>query len=346
MRGVRIGIRCDVGPQRGVGHVMRSLALAEELRGRGVEVVFVCDSHTVPWANDQILARGLPVEPAVWSVEDHLKLFDRLEVDAVVFDSYDLSPEPYGAVRAAGLPTLAIVDGELRGAEADVYLDQNLGSELDHPELPAGAVRLAGLDYVLMRDDVLAHRPAAEPEPGTTRERPEVFAFFGGTDAYAAGPPVVAALAATGVAFDATVVAPRPELAEQIAAVELADGQRVEVIGPTSRLAETVASADLVLSASGTSTWELMCLGATAGLVCVVDNQVMGYQRAVGTGAAAGVGVLSELRADPAAATGVLRGLLTDQDERLRLGRAGWRLVDGLGRRRVVDALLERVRPA
>ena len=249
-------------------------------------------------------------------------------------------------MRGAGLPTLAIVDGELRGAEADLYVDQNLGSELDRPELPAGAVRLAGLDYVLMRDEVLAHRPDAEPDRRTARERPEVFAFFGGTDAYGAGPPVVRALAGTGLAFDATVVAPRPELADAIAAVPLADGQRVEVIGPTSRLAETVANADLVISASGTSTWELMCLGATAGLVCVVDNQVMGYERAVATGAAAGVGVLSELRADPATATEVLGELLTDSDERLRLARAGWRLVDGLGRRRVVDALLERVRPA
>lgn len=335
-----------MGPERGVGHVMRSLALAEELRGRGAEVVFVCDSHTVPWANDQILARGLPVEPAVWSADEHLKLFDRLGVDAVVFDSYDLSPEPYGAVRAAGLPTLAIVDGELRGAEADLYLDQNLGSELDRPVLPDGAVRLAGLDYVLIRDEVLAHRPAAEPGHRPARERPEVFAFFGGTDAFGAGPAVVRALAGTGTAFDATVVAPRPELAEAIAAVPLAAGQRVEVIGPTSRLAETVAGADLVISASGTSTWELMCLGATAGLVCVVDNQVMGYERAVATGAAAGIGVLSALRADPAAAAGVLRGLLADDAERLRLARAGWRLVDGLGRRRVVDALLERVRPA
>jgi spore coat polysaccharide biosynthesis predicted glycosyltransferase SpsG len=335
-----------VGPERGVGHVMRSLALAEELRGRGAEVVFVCDSHTVPWANDQILARGLPVEPAVWSADEHLKLFDRLDLDAVVFDSYDLSPEPYGAVRAAGLPTLAIVDGDLRGAEADLYLDQNLGSELDRPVLPDGAVRLAGLDYVLIRDEVLAHRPATEPGRRPARERPEVFAFFGGTDAFGAGPAVVRALAGTGTPFDATVVAPRPELAEQVAAVELAAGQRVEVIGPTSRLAETVAGADLVISASGTSTWELMCLGATAGLVCVVDNQVMGYERAVATGAAAGVGVLSELRADPTAAAVVLRGLLTDEVERLRLARAGWRLVDGLGRRRVVDALLMRVRPA
>lgn len=317
---------------------MRSLALAEELRRRGAEVVFVCDSHTVPWANDQILARDIPVEPAVWTPQQHLDLLARLALDAVVFDSYDLDAEVFTQVRRSGLPTLAIVDGELRGAEADIFVDQNLGSELDQPDLPEGSTRLAGLDYVLLRDEILALRPGEPPAAGRTGV-PRVFAFFGGTDAFGAGPYVVAALAATGVPFDATVVAPGEELAEAISAVKLEADQQVEVIGPTSQLAKTVVDSDLVLSASGTSTWELLCLGATAGLVCVVDNQVMGYERAIATGAAAGVGVLSDLKEDPTAAAGVLRPLLTDPAERARIAAAGWRLVDGQGRSRVADAL-------
>lgn len=324
--------------------MMRSLALAEELLDRGAEVVFVCDSHTVPWANDQILSRDIAVEPAVWTPAEHLELFGRLGLDAVVFDSYDLDDYVYEAVRRSGLTTLAIVDGELRGAEADVFVDQNLGSELDDPRLPAGATRLAGLDYVLLRSDVLSRRPADTPGIATHgHEVPRVFAFFGGTDAFGAGPHVVAALAATGVPFEATVVAPRPELVEAIEAVALGPGQRVDTTGPTSQLAAAVVGSDLALSASGTSTWELLCLGATAGLVCVADNQVMGYERTIATGAAAGVGVLSDLRSDPGSAAPVLRRLLTDPAERARLASAGWRLVDGKGRARVADQLLDLV---
>lgn len=334
---MRVGVRCDVGVRRGVGHVMRSLAFAEELGGRGIEVVFVCDSHTVAWANDQILARGIAVERAVRTAAEHVELFERLGVDAVVFDSYDLPAEVFAAVRRAGFPTMAIVDGDLRGAEADLLVDQNLGAELDQPELPAGTTRLAGLDYVLLRDEILALRPEEPPAPRRSVV-PKVFAFFGGTDAYGAGPYVVQALAATGVPFEATVVAPADHLAEAIAAVALQPQQYVEVIGPTSHLAQAVVEADLVVSASGTSTWELMCLGATAGLVCVVDNQEMGYERAVATGAAAGVGTLAELTTSKA--SDVLRVLLTIPAERTRLAEAGWKLVDGQGRVRVADALL------
>ncbi len=83
-----------------------------------------------------------------------------------------------------------------------------------------GTTRLAGLDYVLLRDEILALRPEEPPAPRQSVV-PKVFAFFGGTDAYGAGPYVVQALAATGVPFEATVVAPGEDLAEAIAAVPL-----------------------------------------------------------------------------------------------------------------------------
>jgi hypothetical protein len=66
----------------------------------------------------------------------------------------------------------------------------------------------------------------------------------------------------------------------------------------------------------------------------------MGYERAIATGAAVGVGVLSDLKVDPSAAAAVLRKLLTDPVERARVAAAGWKLVDGQGRVRVADALL------
>ena len=137
-RGVkRVGVRCDVGPGQGIGHVMRCLALAEEVRRRDVELVFVCDAHTVPWAAAQIASRGFEVEREVSTPEEHLELFARLGLDAVVFDSYDLDASVYPAARATGVPTLAIVDGDFRGAEADLLVDQNLAAELDHPRCRA-----------------------------------------------------------------------------------------------------------------------------------------------------------------------------------------------------------------
>ncbi|MGH3368883.1 MAG: PseG/SpsG family protein [Nocardioidaceae bacterium] len=335
-------VRCDVGPTLGVGHLMRCLALAEELMERDLAVVFCAEVGSVPWAEEQLARRGIGWVPPVGSAQGHAELARRHDAVLMVIDSYVLAPEVYAAVRSAGTPVLALVDGDLAGREADVYVDQNLGSELLHPPLPEGAVRLAGLDYSLMRDEILEARrggPQRRPETGVT----EVFAFFGGTDAFGAAPEVARALVETGLRFSATVVAGNDATADALTDLPVAEGQRVRVIGPTTRLVEHVQRADVVLSAAGTSTWELMCLGAATGLVCVADNQVLGYERMLAAGAAVGLGTLAEVRGHSGATVRALTTLLSDEATRARLRTEGRRLVDGAGRRRVVDAALRRV---
>jgi spore coat polysaccharide biosynthesis predicted glycosyltransferase SpsG len=121
--------------------------------------------------------------------------------------------------------------------------------------------------------------------------------------------------------------------------MSLPPGVHLDVIDPTPQLPDRVLEADLVISASGTSSWELLCLGAACAMVCVADNQVTAYERMVATGAVVGLGRLDEIRGDPRAASGELRQLLTDGRLRDRLRRTGWRLVDGSGKERVVDVV-------
>jgi spore coat polysaccharide biosynthesis predicted glycosyltransferase SpsG len=134
-------------------------------------------------------------------------------------------------------------------------------------------------------------------------------------------------------------VAPRPELRTALAAVPLGSGQAVHAIDPTSSLMSLAAEAGLVISASGTSLWELLCIGAAAAVVWVVDNQELGYDQVIAAGTAAGLGHLDDVRDHPETAAEILRELLSDVTRRDRLRAAGWRLVDGRGRERVADAL-------
>lgn len=335
----RVGFRCDAGPSIGVGHVMRCLALAEELASREIEPIFFADVKSVPWAREQLAARGFAVNEPPSRAEEHVDQFTRCAVDAVVFDSYHLSADVYRAGREVGLTTMAIVDGPLQSAEADLFLDQNIGSEHDDVRLPEGSVRLAGLSYALLRDEVLAHRPS-EPPTVNAVDAPRVLVVFGGTDAVGAGPVVLGVLAATRRPFHADVVTPSDELRAKAAAVELSDGQTVTTTGPTNRLAELVRAADLVVSAAGSSTWELLSLGACAALVCVADNQLTGYQRLVDAGLVVGLGSLRDLTDPEQSQTEVLSTLLTDHDRRQLLARAAWRSIDGRGRIRVADELL------
>jgi spore coat polysaccharide biosynthesis predicted glycosyltransferase SpsG len=336
---LHVGLRCDGGPEIGVGHLIRCLALADELVARGAEVTLIGDLGGVSWVEEQVIERGLARVAAPGDAEALAALADRLGLDVVVLDGYRLDPHSGRALREAGVTVLAISDGPFGARqEADIVLDQNLGATAD-PARPGTA--LTGLDYVLFRDQVLRHRRAStQPVPLSTP--PRVLTVFGGTDAYAAGPVVVPLLLETGLPLHVIAVAPRPEIAQELRAVAPGRGQTIEVIPPVEDLAALAVTCDLTVTASGTSVWEFLCLGVPAALICVTDNQAVGYRAVSDGGYAVPVGLLSELRHNAharEAAVASLRRLLDDPTTLHALAERGQRLVDGRGRQRVADAL-------
>ncbi|PZF97575.1 PseG/SpsG family protein [Micromonospora deserti] len=342
MSTVRVGLRCDAGPRRGVGHLVRSLALGEEFRVRGARVEMFGAVEGVAWAADQLAARGVPLRPGPDTPAELVAAARRHALDVMVLDSYELDPAGAGALRAAGVITLAVVDGDTRGQDADLYLDQNFATTT---VVTTGRL-LAGSAYALLRDSVVAARPPA-PRPPAAVGRPRVLAFFGGTDAVGAAPVLARVLLSTGHPMDLTVVVGRPAVEAQLATVRPGRGQSLCAVPPTDELPALITEADLVVSAAGTSTWELCCLGAPAALVCVVDNQRESYRRVVAHGLVAGLGELPELagagmagRAARAAAARTLHGLLTSPARRAALSARAWAAVDGRGRARVADAVL------
>ncbi|MFC7709144.1 PseG/SpsG family protein [Micromonospora lupini] len=347
MSTLRVGLRCDAGPRRGVGHLVRCLALAEEFLARGAHVAVFGTVERLGWATAELAARGIDLHPGPESPAELVETARRHDLDVVVLDSYELDPAGAGALRAAGVFTLAVIDGDSRGQDADLYLDQNFGAQL--PALPGRL--LAGSAYALLRDSVVTARPTA-PRAATAVSRPRVLAFFGGTDAVGAAPVLTRVLLATGHPMDLTVVVGRPEVEAELEDITPRRGQIVRPVPPTGSLPALITEADLVVSAAGTSTWELCCLGAPAALVCVVDNQRESYTRVVRHGLAAGLGELADLtgagvpgRAARATAARTLNGLLSSPQRRAALAARAWSTVDGRGRARVVDAVFDAVRP-
>ncbi|MBM0237526.1 spore coat protein, partial [Micromonospora sp. ATA32] len=133
---------------------MRCLALSEEFLRRGARVEVFGTIEGVGWAERQLASRRLPLHPGPATPEELVDTARRHELDVMILDSYELDPAGAGALRAAGVVTLAIVDGDTRGQD---------GRPLPGPELrfPAAAPPerlLVGSAYALLRDSVVAGR--------------------------------------------------------------------------------------------------------------------------------------------------------------------------------------------
>ncbi|MDN5766703.1 MAG: hypothetical protein L0H96_06580 [Humibacillus sp.] len=342
----RVGLRCDGGPSIGVGHVVRCLALGDELRARGAEVSLIGDLGGLGWLERQVAARGISVIAAPDEPEALAEVVVGLGLEAVVLDVYQLDPRAGELIRARGVMVLAISDGPFgAGQDADVALDQNLGAAVG---VGRHGTFLAGLDYALFRDQILEQR--RQPTDGAPRRRSplRVLAVFGGTDAHAAAPVVVPMLLATGLPVEVVAVAAHPEIAQRLRVLEMGAGQSIEVVPPVDDLAVLAITCDLAVTASGSSVWEFFCLGLPAALVCVTENQVVGYDAVTAAGAAIGIGSLSALRTDPvqrSAGVRALTDLVTNPRLRAALANRGQELIDGRGRQRVVDVLESQQRP-
>lgn len=328
-------VLADAGPEVGVGHVIRCQALAEELLARGLGARQV-GRMEVGWVADAYRGAGIAmVGPA--SVVDAARGQD---VRAIVLDTYTLPAPTSEAVAALGKPTLAIVDGTTRGLLADLYLEQNPGSNAASLGVSVDRA-MCGPAFALIRDQVRRIRTRAW-HPGEAAGRsPRVAVLFGGTDPEHGAHVVGRAIARTEMELSVTLVAATSDHARELAGIAWGPRQRSVVVPANPGVLTDLAQADLVVSAGGSSVYELMCLGRPVALCPVADNQQVTYEHLVGSGLAVGLGSVEQLRRDPAEGTRVLQDLLGDPEQMAGIASAGFATVDGRGRQRVADRLLE-----
>jgi spore coat polysaccharide biosynthesis predicted glycosyltransferase SpsG len=333
----RIGIRCDASRQLGVGHLVRCVALAEEMTSRGWQVEVFGDLGGLAFAERQVLTRGFGLRRVPADPVDQVCALRAANLDALVVDSYTLPSQVTADLIDTGLPLLALVDGALRGQRAHVYVDQNIGAEADTAPVHDGSSRLAGTEYALLRDAVRTRRPrsAWTPRGGI----PSVVVSFGGTDAFGMTAIAAEALAAAGEPFRAVVVSADGAMQRRVAELRLPPGASLTVSEPFDDFPAVLAGADLVLGAAGTSVWEYCCLGVPAAVAAVAENQQGSYRRLIDSGTVLPLGTLTDIRADEATFRIAVKRALLDEDLRTATATAAYALVDGEGRVRVVDAL-------
>lgn len=330
---MQIVLHAHGGGATGVGHVMRALTLAEEAVSAGHEVLLAGEI-----AGDFLRRRcrevgGLDVEPLTrGDVAGLRRLVERVDPDVVHLDTYD--DVDLGEWRGPRRPLLSsIEDGGYGRRAADLLVDPNLGAEGEPRPGAGGAVLLRGVRFAPIRRSVTGRRGTYAVRPRAHR----VLVVMGGTDPVGLTAPCLDLLGRTGLELEVTAVVPDPAAAERCTAVAARHpGLTASLVAPLEDLPGVALEHDLVVSAAGTTSWELCCLGVPAALVCAVDNQRAGYDRLVAAGAVLGLGDAVSLVEEPPVER--LCALLADADARRALSGAAAALVDGRGAWRLVRA--------
>lgn len=285
---MNVAFRVDASLELGLGHVMRSLTLADALRATGASVTFVTrggdgsgvslverrgydliELAPVAYAHERLAA---PLDEEIAASLDAFTAIGPL--DLLIIDQYALGAEYERAMRTATRRIVAIDDLANRIHACDVLLDQNMSALDAHRYdglLPHDCVRLFGPAYALLRPEFEAAGRAVRSE----RERVErIVISFGGFDARdVTSCAVRAVVRALGedIGIDVLLSPAAPHaaaVAERCAALPNARMLPFDV-----NVASVMANADLGVGAGGTTVWERAYLGLPSIVLTVAENQ-------------------------------------------------------------------------
>jgi len=268
---LHVVFRCDAAPEIGMGHVVRSAALAEELRDRhGCDVRFAI--RYGPLGIEYLRRRGLPVHSPPEGPHDDLSWLESaagtMSPWVLILDVRDDTPvEAIRMLRERGALIVSLDDPSDRRLAADLAF---------YPPVPqvkrwswdGFTGRLYwGWEWVVLRREF-----ARSPERSPNRI-PVVLVTAGGSDPAGVTLKAVTALDRLEAEFTSCVVLGAGFLHDQALTEMLARARhRFEVYRNVSEIHHLMARADLAIASFGVTAYELAAMGVPAIHLCLTAD--------------------------------------------------------------------------
>lgn len=155
---MRILIRADGGNNIGMGHIMRTLTLAKELK-KYFDVEYVCrDGNKYSDGIHKVQICGFKVNTL--NENSFLEDLIKLKGDILITDSYDVDEEYFLKTKEKFNKTIYIDDmGLYSFKNVDMLINQNINADDLNYDLSSGTKYLLGCQYTILRDEFMNLKP-------------------------------------------------------------------------------------------------------------------------------------------------------------------------------------------
>ena len=316
-----------------LGHVYRCIALAEAIRTRGNPLPsFLMRDY--PDGTEIVRAAGFPVEtlPREATTEEECGRVAALSCRTLVFDLPKPETGLFDDAAANGIRTVAIDDRADPTLAADVVVNGNV--QVTPETYAAARSAYCGPDYAILGDQFDGrHKTAVRPN------LENIVVTFGGSDPAGLTSKVFQALQGEiqGLRCD-IVLGPGadPDLLRQL---DQTGSSEFIIHRGVPNLCDMMINADLAIAAGGRTAYELAATGTPAIIIPSIEHEEPVATAFDSAGAAIDLGRWSDRTGGDLVQ--VIQDLVAEPPKRQRMSDAGIHLVDGLGRERVVDILLQ-----
>jgi len=300
----------DASPEIGVGHVMRSITFGSELAKSGWLVTLLSKGLPDVLRNR---AHGL----GIGVQERSLELSDPAVAEEIaafgpsliIRDGYRFSDDSADSLDNLGYPIIAIDDNhECSLGFPAAIINQNLHAHrVNYSNIADETVRFLGPSWAIIREEISTLR-------STRAQRAGVVVALGGTDPLSMTGPICRELQKRGI-----------------------DTLNCDGSPSWHRFPALLAQSQLVIAATGSTTWEAACLGTPIlGLITAENQTQIGL-----TIRSEGLGLSIDVRSspDPGEIVDTVERMLNNPESLLQFSKRGSALVDGFGTKRLADAV-------
>jgi UDP-2,4-diacetamido-2,4,6-trideoxy-beta-L-altropyranose hydrolase len=286
---MRVIFRVDSSVEMGVGHLLRCLTLANEIKKQNHEITFICrelEGNSIELIKRRHLVVTLPKNKNFQSKNLYLEWLGATQerdamqtiraipknTDMLIVDSYALDERWHKRLRAYTKRIMVIDDLANRKFNCDILLNQNLGAQIKNykGKVPNDCELLLGCDYALLRPEFPNLREVALKKRKNTTEVKNILISLGGSDAQNRTYDILKEITDN---FSIVVVLGRVSPYNEMIKKYAKNKENIKVIVDANNISELMFNADLSIGAAGSTSWERCCLGLPALLFVTADNQ-------------------------------------------------------------------------
>jgi len=334
--------RCDASPSIGLGHLVRCLALADELHeNHGVAVSFAMRAS--PLASEMVKRRSYPIlqapDDVVFDQEAWLRdCILKSGAQILVVDVRDdLSKAALESLAGKGAVVAVLDDLSDRRWAADLAFYPPV-PQVRRVNWSGFRGRLCvGWEWVVLRPQF------AQSAPLRKRAKCSLLIAMGGSDPAGLTLKAVRALDRLGGGgdedFESVIIVGagfchRQALGDLLGRTR----RRFTVREDVSEMSVAMAHADLAVCSFGMTSYELAAMGVPAVCVCLTEDHAESASGLVAAGMAISVGVDDQDTETRLAAA--VEGLLADKNARAQMSARARELMDGRGASRIAELLV------
>lgn len=338
-----IAIRADGNATLGMGHIMRCMSIAKaiEQASGGACVFFTAQEQTAQFIREKgFVCEALHTDYRKMESEiPYLqKLAEKYNPKLWLVDSYQITAEYIQELRRM-CPVFYLDDiGEMI-YEADGLINYNIyGEELGYRErCPQHMTLLLGAAYAPVKKE-FANTPYELREEATN-----ILITMGGSDALnISGQLAVRLSEELPETVNLTLICGRFNPHLQALQVLQNNNSRIQILVDVPDMWNYLAKADVVVSAAGSTMYELGCMGIPTVCCYYVENQ---RRIAEGFSQKAGICNAGDFSENPQVVlnklTEAVNDLIRDREKRKTVASAMKRVADGKGALRIADILVE-----